>query len=379
MASSQLAGPNNLVAPTSHELEEAMKLELLPRRGIRVSLFRALGLHRLGHGCILIALLALAGSDTAPSERVDQDKTEKLQPDGSSSEVVARAAEAAANAPPPVAAKGALRDALSSITSTPHHFRSVKRSYWRGEKGEGPAAKFELEVLSLENLAVIQSFYSSYVGELTGLLNARAMVVEQREVTLAALRVDFDLYWSQEEARVSTAVAHALSTERARYKDWLPGWPRQRERSSLSKLRFRVCAQRPRAVDEAKEASKAETKAKLKAYSLQCRLDQSNEVIRYLYLGHYKLMEAHVEQTCKHSEDLADINTLLINLSQRLADAEKLKIRYQRQVNILSTESYRSGWENREFDGHVEVVTPDQFDEQMGVERDHYSVGYYMQ
>ncbi|PON32875.1 hypothetical protein PanWU01x14_357540, partial [Parasponia andersonii] len=33
----------------------------------------------------------------------------------------------------------------------------------------------------------------------------------------------------------------------------------------------------------------------------------------------------------------------------------------------------------REFKGHAEVVTPDQFDEQKGVERDHYSVKYYMQ
>ncbi|PON40059.1 hypothetical protein PanWU01x14_300020, partial [Parasponia andersonii] len=58
---------------------------------------------------------------------------------------------------------------------------------------------------------------------------------------------------------------------------------------------------------------------------------------------------------------------------------EKLKVRYQRHVDILSAESYRSGWENREFEGHAEVVMPDQFDEQKGVERDHYSVRYYMQ
>ena len=66
-------------------------------------------------------------------------------------------------------------------------------------------------------------------------------------------------------------------------------------------------------------------------------------------------------------------------LRDRLADADKLKLRYQRQVNVLSAESYRSGWENREFEGHLEVVTPDQFDLQKGVERDSYSVGYYMQ
>ena len=69
----------------------------------------------------------------------------------------------------------------------------------------------------------------------------------------------------------------------------------------------------------------------------------------------------------------------LTALKDRLADAEKLKLRYQRQVDVLSAESYRSGWENREFEGHPEVVTPDQFDEQKGVERDHYVVGHYMQ
>ncbi|PON55788.1 hypothetical protein PanWU01x14_185970, partial [Parasponia andersonii] len=66
-------------------------------------------------------------------------------------------------------------------------------------------------------------------------------------------------------------------------------------------------------------------------------------------------------------------------LRDRLTDAEKLKTRYQRQVDVLSAESYRSGWENREFEGHAEVVMPDQFDEQKGVERDHYSVRHYMQ
>ncbi|PON85740.1 hypothetical protein TorRG33x02_184700, partial [Trema orientale] len=69
----------------------------------------------------------------------------------------------------------------------------------------------------------------------------------------------------------------------------------------------------------------------------------------------------------------------LAALRDRLADADKLRLRYQRQVDVLSAESYRSGWENREFEGHPEVVTPDQFDLQKGVERDSYSVGYYMQ
>ncbi|PON49991.1 hypothetical protein PanWU01x14_226280, partial [Parasponia andersonii] len=61
------------------------------------------------------------------------------------------------------------------------------------------------------------------------------------------------------------------------------------------------------------------------------------------------------------------------------ADAEKLKTRYQRQVDVLSAESYRSGWENKEFKSHAEVLTPDQFDDQKGVERDHYFVKHYMQ
>ncbi|PON36344.1 hypothetical protein PanWU01x14_329040, partial [Parasponia andersonii] len=102
-------------------------------------------------------------------------------------------------------------------------------------------------------------------------------------------------------------------------------------------------------------------------------------------------METHVELSRKHNEDLVEINALLIDLPQRqvelrlaalrdrLADTEKLKIRYQRQVDLLFVESYRSGWENREFEGHTEVMTLDQFDEQKSIERDHYYVRYYMQ
>ncbi|PON36085.1 hypothetical protein PanWU01x14_331150 [Parasponia andersonii] len=102
-------------------------------------------------------------------------------------------------------------------------------------------------------------------------------------------------------------------------------------------------------------------------------------------------MGAQVEISRKHCADLAGINSLLVDLSQRqaelrlaaqkdrLADEEKLKARYQKQVDVLSAESYRSGWENREFENHDEVVTPDQFDDQKGVERDHYSIKHYMQ
>ncbi|PON51059.1 hypothetical protein PanWU01x14_219170, partial [Parasponia andersonii] len=103
------------------------------------------------------------------------------------------------------------------------------------------------------------------------------------------------------------------------------------------------------------------------------------------------MMRAQVELSCKHDEDLADINTLLVDLSQRqaelrlavlrdrLVEVEKQKTRYQRQVDVLSVESYRSGSENREFEDHTEMVMPDHFDEQKGIERDHYSVKYYMQ
>ncbi|PON40415.1 hypothetical protein PanWU01x14_297350, partial [Parasponia andersonii] len=148
---------------------------------------------------------------------------------------------------------------------------------------------------------------------------------------------------------------------------------------------------RDRAVEDAKEVRKAEAIAKLEAHSLRRRLYWSNEVNRYLFLDHKNQMGAHVEMSRTHGEDLAGINTFLVDLSQRqvelrlavlkdrLADAEKLKTRYQRQVDILSAESYRSGWENREFESHAEVVTPDQYDDQKGVERDHYSIKHYMQ
>ncbi|PON54840.1 hypothetical protein PanWU01x14_192060, partial [Parasponia andersonii] len=68
---------------------------------------------------------------------------------------------------------------------------------------------------------------------------------------------------------------------------------------------------RDRAVDDAKEARKAEAKAKLEAHSLQRRLDRSNEVNRHLYLDHKNLMG---EMSHKHGEDLADINTFLVDL-----------------------------------------------------------------
>ncbi|PON59290.1 hypothetical protein PanWU01x14_160390 [Parasponia andersonii] len=108
---------------------------------------------------------------------------------------------------------------------------------------------------------------------------------------------------------------------------------------------------RDQAVENAKEARKAEAAAKLEAHALQRRLDRSHEVNRYLFLDHKNLMGAQVEMSRKHCEDLAGINSLLVDLLQRqaelrlaalkdrLADAEKLKTRYQRQVDVLSAES----------------------------------------
>ncbi|PON75487.1 hypothetical protein PanWU01x14_041120, partial [Parasponia andersonii] len=208
-------------------------------------------------------------------------------------------------------------------------------------QGEGSATKFELEALFLENLAAVQSFYSSHVGDLTGQLNIRVAMAERSEVTLAVLRADFDLYRSLDEARVNSAVAHALSIERARPEELVTKLAEaegevlslhsETEAARLAQAELKVKEQelqtaksemwlafiaRDRAVDEAKESRKVETKAKLEAYSLQGRLDRSNE---------------------------RQVELRLAALKDRLADAEKLKMRYQRQVDILSTESYRSG------------------------------------
>lgn len=249
------------------------------------------------------------------------------------------------------------------------------------------------------------------------------MAAEQSAIALKALRTDFDMFRSLEEARVGTVVAHALSVERTDREELtskladaerrlesleaeVPGLRAQAEfvglaqaeaalkeqerLSAVAEMGLAVIA-RDDALDDAKEARKAEAKAELEAHSLQRRLDRSNEVISHLHLEHYELLKSHVGLTRLRREDVVSINNLLGDLSQRqaklrlaalrdmLADAEKLKKRYQRQVDVLSAESYRSGWENREYEGHPDVVTPDQFDEQKGVEMDHYSVRYYMQ
>ncbi|PON66119.1 hypothetical protein PanWU01x14_111700 [Parasponia andersonii] len=120
-----------------------------------------------------------------PSEHVGQDKTEKLQPSGSPIEVVAEAAEVAAiawasfaeDALPPVVAEGVLGVTLLSTAPTSATLRALKKAtrvrLEGGEgvltvgrveshssdadntKGEGPAAEFELEVLSLKNVRLV--------------------------------------------------------------------------------------------------------------------------------------------------------------------------------------------------------------------------------
>ncbi|PON40058.1 hypothetical protein PanWU01x14_300010 [Parasponia andersonii] len=120
-----------------------------------------------------------------PSENVGQDKTEKLQPSGSPREVVAEAAEVAAvtvassteDAPPPTVVEGALVDALLSTAPTSAISGASKEatgvclaggegvlavgrvesrsSNADNAQGKSPAAEFELEVLSLENVELI--------------------------------------------------------------------------------------------------------------------------------------------------------------------------------------------------------------------------------
>ncbi|PON57058.1 hypothetical protein PanWU01x14_176480, partial [Parasponia andersonii] len=262
-------------------------------------------------------------------------------------------------------------------------------------------------------MSTIRSFYSARVNGLTEELSSRSALAERSMAALADLRSDFDVYRGLEEARVSSAVVHAISVEKARSEELAARLAQaeadllaQSEAARLAQGELRIKEQelqstgaemglafiaRDQAVEDAKEARKAEAAAKLEAHALQRRLDRSHEVNRHLFLDHKNLMGAQVEASRKHCADLAGINSLLVDLSQRqaelrlaalkdrLADAEKLKIRYQKQVDVLSAESYRSGWENREFENHAELVTPDQFDDQKGVERDHYSIKHYMQ
>ena len=56
----------------------------------------------------------------------------------------------------------------------------------------------------------------------------------------------------------------------------------QEQLNAVAEMGLAVVA-RDRAIDDAKEARKAEAKAKLEAHSLQRRLDRSNEVLGPLY------------------------------------------------------------------------------------------------
>ncbi|PON34771.1 hypothetical protein PanWU01x14_341610 [Parasponia andersonii] len=194
---------------------------------------------------------------------------------------------------------------------------------------EGPATELELEALSLENIELVAS---RTFTALTEEFNSRSALAEHSKAALAELRTDFDLYRSLDKARVSSAEAHALSVERVKCEELA---------TRLAKAEANRLAQSEdvRLTQNELKARKAEARAKVEAHSLHGRLDQSNK---------------------------AELR--LTVLRDRLADVEKLKMKYQ-----------RSGWENREFEGHTEVVTLDQFDEQKGIERDHYSIKYYIQ
>ncbi|PON51085.1 hypothetical protein PanWU01x14_219430, partial [Parasponia andersonii] len=192
---------------------------------------------------------------------------------------------------------------------------------------EGPAAQPELQALSLENvelvanrtfaqvwsirlllyfsaslldadplfsfnlqLAAIRSFYSSHIRDLTEELSSRSTLAERSEAVLAELRTNFNLYRSLDEARVSSTVAHALSVERTRLEELAMRLVEveadklaQSEATRLAQNELRVKEQElqsagakmglafvacDRAVDDAKEARKAEAKAKLEAHSL---------------------------------------------------------------------------------------------------------------
>ncbi|PON37686.1 hypothetical protein PanWU01x14_318440 [Parasponia andersonii] len=235
-------------------------------------------------------IVELSGVDPRLKSRLSSPP-QNIQPGRSPSEVVVGAAEVAVvmgassakDVPPLIITKDALGDAPSSTAPTSPTSRTSKAATGvclagresvltisDDAQGEGPAAKFELEALSLENLAVVQSFHSSHVGELTGQLNARAAMAEQSKVTLAALRVEFDLYQSLDEARaegkvqfleaeVSSLHSEAKATKLAQLSS--------RSKSAGAEMRLSFIA-RDRAINEAKEARKAKAKAKLEAHSL---------------------------------------------------------------------------------------------------------------
>ncbi|PON35126.1 hypothetical protein PanWU01x14_338710 [Parasponia andersonii] len=164
-----------------------------------------------------------------PSGGIGQDKTEKSHSGGAPRTVaietvdaaVVTVASSAEDMPPPAIVEGTLGDTQLSTVPTTAASGASKKSYWSMS-----AVEPELEALSLENvelvagcniaqLAAIKSFYSSHVRE----LNSRSTLAERSEAALAELKVDFDLYQSLDEARIGSAVAHALSVKRVRHKE----------------------------------------------------------------------------------------------------------------------------------------------------------------
>ena len=174
-------------------------------------------------------------------------------------------------------------------------------------------------------MAAVQAFYASHVAELTKQLGEKAAVAEQSEGALNSLRADFELFRSLEEARVSSAVAQALSAERSdrdklvgklaeaegklkSLETEVPVLRAQAELTGLAQAEAKLKEQerlnavaemglavvaRDRAIDDAKEAGKAEAQAKLEVHSLQRRLDRSNEVLGSLHAFSFLLPLIH--------------------------------------------------------------------------------------
>ncbi|PON46335.1 hypothetical protein PanWU01x14_252220 [Parasponia andersonii] len=347
--SSQLAGSNDLVAPSAPELEEAVRLVAAECARLREE--------------ENIAPKRVKGSEAGPSVGTSSPKGKAAAsrvrvkaPMGRRLVVHAKRTEPAA---PHSDASGALPAPLAS----------------RGEA----------------MMSAIRSFHSDRVKGLIEELNSRTALAERCKAALAELRSDFDSYQGLEEARVSSAVAHALSVEKARSEELAAKLARSEadsaahsEAARLAQGELRIKERelqsagaemglafiaRDNAIEDAKEARKAEAVAKLEAHALQRRLERSHEINRHLFTDHKSLMVARVEASRKHCADLDGINSLLLDLSQRQAELRVAALK----------DRLRSGWENREFENHAEVVTPDQFDDQKGVERDNYSIRHYMQ
>ncbi|PON34465.1 hypothetical protein PanWU01x14_344250 [Parasponia andersonii] len=79
---------------------------------------------------------------------------------------------------------------------------------------DDPAPKPELEALTPENVELVTT--RTLAQDLTEELSSRFALAKHSEAALTELRSDFDVYRGLEEARFSSAVAHAMSIERAR-------------------------------------------------------------------------------------------------------------------------------------------------------------------